>query len=431
MGAKNEWVAQAGAAAFFPQHHRSYEVKRNEQRAQTQPGRRLGAGPLSDLASASSSPAARRHQLPPASPRPRGRVAPGRGLRGPARGRQVAPCPAVDCLPRSRAQRALAASLLQLPLFGPPGRGAPSARTGLTRDVSTATCTSPQMGRALATTSRRRSSSTGASRLRSRRSTFSATRAPASRQMRSRGTLRGPNTPVRTPHGGPPRHPARLDRGTPARKVHCGENLRPIAGGERKTSCSHRKGPPAGRGGREKTSSYRPQSLLCHVLLLQPGLNFPRAPPFTCPGRSEAAPATAATSPPPRRRLCFCASSGARGSAALAAAGSDPSSSSSSSNGNRSSNNCHNHSNSCRYHDNSRRSSGRASSSGSTRSTGDDSPSSRRTAGPRWRSGRRTATPWRRPQQQEQQQQQQQHQQQPRQQRRQRSLPRRPFPQPR
>ena len=54
-----------------------------------------------------------------------------------------------------------------------PGRGAPSARTGLTKVVSTATCT-----RALATTSGRRSPSTGASRLRSRRSTFSATRAP-------------------------------------------------------------------------------------------------------------------------------------------------------------------------------------------------------------------------------------------------------------
>ena len=87
-------------------------------------------------------------------------------------------------------------------------------------------------------------------------------------------------------------------------------------------------------------------------------------------------------------------------------------SSSSSSNSNRSSNNCHNPSNSCRYHDNSRRGSGRASSSGRTRSTGDDSPPSRRTAGPRWRPGRQQQQK----QQQQQQQQQQQHQQQPRQQ---------------
>ena len=40
-------------ARLCPQHHSSYEVKHNEQRAQAQPGRRLGAGPLSHLASAS------------------------------------------------------------------------------------------------------------------------------------------------------------------------------------------------------------------------------------------------------------------------------------------------------------------------------------------------------------------------------------------
>ena len=46
-----------------------------------------------------------------------------------------------------------------------------------------------------------------------------------------------------------------------------------------------------------------------------------------------------------------------------------------------SSNNCHNHGNSCRYHGNSSRNSGGVSAS--TRSTGDDSPSSRRTSSSR------------------------------------------------
>ena len=41
--------------ALFPQHHSSYEVKHDERRAQAQPGRRPGAGPLSHLALASRS----------------------------------------------------------------------------------------------------------------------------------------------------------------------------------------------------------------------------------------------------------------------------------------------------------------------------------------------------------------------------------------
>ena len=59
LSLRHAWqIAKRGfffSPRLFPQHHSSYEVKRNEQRAQAQPGRRLGAGLLSHLASASRS----------------------------------------------------------------------------------------------------------------------------------------------------------------------------------------------------------------------------------------------------------------------------------------------------------------------------------------------------------------------------------------
>ena len=65
------------------------------------------------------------------------------------------------------------------------GRGWPSRRTGLTGVASTATWAPCHRGRPLATTSLRRPSLAGTSRLRSRRATCVATRAPASLQMRA------------------------------------------------------------------------------------------------------------------------------------------------------------------------------------------------------------------------------------------------------
>ena len=61
-------------------------------------------------------------------------------------------------------------------------------------------------------------------------------------------------------------------------QLHCGANLRPIAGGERTTSCSHRKGPPAGRGGREKTKALpRRSERLAQLALAAPwGLELRR-----------------------------------------------------------------------------------------------------------------------------------------------------------
>ena len=79
------------------------------------------------------------------------------------------------------------------------GRGWPSRRTGLTIVASTAIWAPCHMGSPLATTSMRRPSPAGTSRLRSRRATCDATRAPASLQMRAAARSRGPALRASTP----------------------------------------------------------------------------------------------------------------------------------------------------------------------------------------------------------------------------------------